>query len=357
MPRIRSKDAVSVDNAIEAMQGTTTFRELYETLVGSGVNLGSQGSYLRRALSEACLKGRAKETSRGVFKFLPVEASTPHIQEEWGIYPEVNPNFVMPPVLKMYIPHLKNVVGNGEHSRFRVTGPKGCGKTEGGLQLAACLGIPAIVMDCSVIREPRDFFGRVDLSNGRTYWTDGPFSRAVECGNCLIILDELNRASDMVGNALLPLLDGRKSTLIQERGKRLKAGPGIIWWATTNVGSIYSGTNAMDAALEDRFQRIFEVTYLTKSDEADLLVKVTGIDRESAEKLVDIAAVTRSTLGSGINAFTVALSTRQLISAAHDLKEVGPTSLSLTIGNLYSPDGGTESERSQISAMLVGKFA
>ena len=259
--------------------------------------------------------------------------------------------------MEIYLPHLKQVLAKGEHSRFRITGPKGCGKTESGLQIAARLGIPAIVMDCSVIREPRDFFGRIDLQNGRTFWTDGPFSQAVESGNCLIILDELNRASDMVGNALLPLLDGRKSTLIQERGRRLNAGGGIIWWATTNVGSIYSGTNAMDAALEDRFQRVFEVTYLSPDKERDLLVKRTGISGEDASKLVEIASITRASVGAGMTAYSTPLSTRQLLSAAHDLKEVGCQSLALTIGNLYSADGGTESERSAISSLIVGKFA
>jgi hypothetical protein len=111
----------------------------------------------------------------------------------------------------------------------------------------------------------------------------------------------------------------------------------------------------MDAALRDRFPRVLEFTYLPENEEADLLVSRTGISRDSALRLVEIAARTRTT-SAGISPFSVTLSTRQLLAAASDLVLAGPASLAFTLGNLYPSEGGTESERAQIMALVVGKF-
>jgi MoxR-like ATPase len=194
-----------------------------------------------------------------------------------------------------------------------------------------------------------------DVLNGRTFWSDGVFTKTVERGGVVIVLDEINRASDMVGNALLPLLDRRRSTMVQERGWPVKAGPGIIWWATTNIGSIYTGTNALDAALQDRFTRVVEMDYLPPDKEAALLVSRSGISPIWAQGLVEVASRTRQVSG-GLTPFSTVISTRQLIGAAMDLHNIGLPSLALTIGNLFSAEGGGDSERSKVMNLIVGKF-
>jgi hypothetical protein len=271
------------------------------------------------------------------------------------ISPDLDPEFRMAPGMAGYLRAIVNNAANGSIEHLRLVGPAGCGKTEAALQVAAMGGMDAFVMDCSIVREPRDWFGSRTVSNGTLAWKDSAFVRAVQRGNTVIVLDEANRASLTVGNALLPLLDRRRASLVEERGSVVRVGAGTVFVATMNEGHGYTGTSPMDAALRDRFPRVLEFTYLAENEEADLLVSRTGISRDSALRLVEIAARTRTT-SAGISPFSVTLSTRQLIAAASDLVLAGPASLAFTLGNLYPSEGGTESERAQIMALVVGKF-
>jgi len=349
MGRIKTAEAIKVEQAVDALSGTMTLDQVREAL--EGVQLGSNDGFLRRTLKERVLTGKAQMVSAGVYKFFKGSGSIAPIApiDNGTFVPEIDDTFVLPLALDKYLPYLKDTPG---HHKFTAVGPKGCGKTECGIQVAAHLKRPVFIVDCSIIREPRDFFGSKELANGRTMWVDNAFTRIVEEGNCVIVLDELNRASDMVGNALLPLLDSRQRTYIQERGASVVAGPNIVWWATMNKGAQYTGTNALDAALADRFNRVFEVTYLPKDKEIDLLVKRTGISANIASCLVDVADRTRQ----ANTEFSTQLSTRQLLAAAADYQAIGTDSLVTTLVNMFDPNGGVSSERQAFSNLLVGKF-
>lgn len=354
MARTVSKNRVYVGEHLRQMpEGIYNIPDLIEAVKAQGLSTGSGGRFIHEEMKTMVEERKATLISRGLFKFGGVIAAAPSMEPPET--PDIDPDFQMSSQLEGYVSYLQQSLASGNHEHFRVIGPKGTGKTEGGMQLAARLGLPCLVMDCSIIREPRDFFGMRDVSNGRTYWTDGAFTSAVESGNCVIVLDEINRASDMVGNALLPLLDRRRATLVQERGNKVVCGPGILWWATANIGSQYSGTNALDAALADRFGRVVEVDYLKPAQEVKLLVSRTGVSEAYATALVEVAHKTRVTTG-GISAFSTPISTRQLLAAAHDLRHIGVSTLGLTIGNLFNTEGDSDSERSTIMNMLVGKF-
>jgi nitric oxide reductase NorQ protein len=269
--------------------------------------------------------------------------------------PTLDPSFRMAPGMREYVTRVMDAARGGSIEHLRMVGPAGCGKTEAALQCAAIGGMDAFVMDCSIVREPRDWFGSRTVNAGSLAWRDSAFVRAVQRGNTLVVLDEANRASLTVGNALLPLLDRRRASLVEERGSVVRVAPGTVFVATMNEGAGYTGTSPMDAALRDRFPRVLEFTYLPEKDEATLLVQRTGIAREVAERLVDIATRTRSTQ-AGISPFSVTLSTRQLLAAAADYVLAGPASLPFTIGNLYPTEGGSESDRAQSMALVVGKF-
>lgn len=238
----------------------------------------------------------------------------------------------------------------------RLVGPHGCGKTELAIQYAARYNRPLLIMDCANLREARDWFGYKSAKDGTVFWHESQFVKAVESGNHVILLDELNRATPHVLNTLLPLLDARRFTYLEERGAVIKVGPGTVFCASMNEGAGYTGTSAVDLALADRFPRVVELSYLGEKDEINLLMRRTGINADIAGRLVQTANKVRAD-SMGINAsMSKAISTRQLLAAAHDFVLGGVDTLTFTIINHFSPDGDNESERAKVTAIIQGKF-
>lgn len=380
MPPTRSAANLAVIDTLDRIASTldpsttVTLDSLASMLRAAGVTeFGAEANYLRRAVRAHVDAGTARAVGSGAFRFMGSVASAPAPSaspEETPattitepapreldslLTPALDRTFRMAANLRSYFGQIAAAAQGGSIEQLRFVGPAGCGKTEAAMQLAAMAGFDAFVIDCSIVREPRDWFGSRTVRSGSIAWQDSQFVRAVTRGNTVIVLDEANRASLTVGNALLPLLDRRRATLVEERGSVVRVAPGTVFVATMNEGSAYTGTGPMDAALRDRFPRVVEFSYLSAGDEARLLVDRTGVDAETAGRLVEIAAKTRVTT-AGVSQFSTVLSTRQLLAAAADYRLAGRSSLSYTIANLYPSDGGAESERATITALLVGKF-
>ena len=388
MPPIRSAANIAVIDALDRLATTldpavtVTLDSLRAMLESKGVTeFGAEANYLRRAVRAKVEAGDARAIGSGAFRFIgaapsrrdvsalaaslavPVETVEEYLERpvearkpDALLTPSIDPSFNMSAGLRGYFGQIAAAAQGGSIEQLRFVGAAGCGKTEAALQLAAIAGFSAFVQDCSIVREPRDWFGSKTVKDGSISWVDSQFVRAVTRGNTVILLDEANRASLTVGNSLLPLLDRRRQTLVEERGSVVTVAPGTIFVATMNEGSAYTGTSAMDAALRDRFPRVIEMTYLPMNDEVNLLVQRTGVDADIARKLVEVAAKTRAVVGGSISAFGTVLSTRQLLAAAADYRLSGRHSLTYTIANLYSAEGGNESERAAITALIMGKF-
>jgi hypothetical protein len=237
-----------------------------------------------------------------------------------------------------------------------LVGPHGCGKTELAIQFAARASAPMLIMDCANLREARDWFGYKTAKEGTVYWQESQFVRAVEAGGHVILLDELNRANPHILNTLMPLLDGRRFTFLEEKGDKICVGPGTVFFATMNEGAGYTGTTTIDRALRDRFPRRLELTYLGEKDEIKLLVNRIGIEKEIASLLVQMANKIRQD-STGLSAsLTESVSTRQLLAAAYDFMIGGVETLQFTISNHFSPDGDDESERVKVQNIIQGKF-
>jgi nitric oxide reductase NorQ protein len=337
MPRPASTKPFEIANELENLRGMYTLKDLRHKF-----EAGPNGDWLRKALT---LAKNAKKIKTGIYEF---SEDAPITATGLGYIPTADPDFILDEAVEAYIPYLQE---SDKSEMFRLIGPKGTGKTSTATEVAALLGKRICVVDFSLIRTPIDLMGHRILQNGSIEFIDSEFTRCIEAGNHVIVLDEINRASDMVGNALMPLLDHRGKTMLYERGKEIVVGPGTVFFATMNKGKEYTGTSVMDAALEDRFSRTIEVTYLDDVDETNLLHKKTGLDRVSCGKLVDLARKTRDG-----DDFTTQLSTRQLLAAARDLKHVGFKSLKLTVVNLFSPIGGDSSERQAMSMAVIQAF-
>ena len=271
--------------------------------------------------------------------------------------PEIDTTYVMPKDTKELFAVL-DAERKVESQNVLLVGPTGCGKTEFAKQFAAIHKLPLLKMDCSNVTEASQWFGHFDMRNGSMSWQESPFDKVVSAGSHVILLDEINRAAPEVLNVLLPLLDTNKSTFIQDRRPTpiLSDGGGLVWFATMNEGSSYTGTNKLDRALRARFGDVVELTYLSRLDEIDLLVRRTGIAVENATKLVDIAGTVRHKAKGIDSVYSHAISTRELLNAARKFVRGGVKTIRFSLVNHFDAGTGVDSERAQVLELLKGKF-
>lgn len=284
------------------------------------------------------------------------EVEAPSVDAKSGVFvPTVNASYYITPEIEGLFGRVSKLSAD-ETQKIMLQGPHGAGKTEMAMQFAARLKRPMLIMDCANLKEPRDWFGYKTIEGGEVVWHESQFDRAVSEGRHVILLDEINRVHPMILNTLLPLLDGRGFTYLEEKGECIRVGAGTIFFATMNEGSAYTGTTSTDVAMRDRWSRIVEVTYLPREKEIALLVSRTGIDKENAKRLVEIAGqIRKKSTGIG-SQFSTGFSTRQLIAVAKDFVIDGVDSLTFTMTNLFSAEGGTNSERASVLQLIQGKF-
>jgi cobaltochelatase CobS len=273
-----------------------------------------------------------------------------------GVFiPEVNHTYYVTPEIQSLFKRLGKRIGE-KPQKVMLKGPHGAGKTELAMQFAARNSMSMMIMDCANLKEPRDWFGYKTIEAGEVVWHESQFDKVISAGNHVILFDEINRVHPNILNTLLPLLDGRGFTYLEEKGSCIKAGPNLVMFATMNEGAAYTGTNSTDIAMRDRWSRIVEVTYLPKDKEIDILIARTGISEKAAKSLVDIAnQIRKKSTGIG-SQFSDGFSTRQLIACAEDFVIDGPESLTFTMTNLFSAEGGTNSERAAVLQLIQGKF-
>lgn len=284
----------------------------------------------------------------------PVAVAVDH---KMGVFvPEVNASYYITPDIVSLFDRVHQL-SLKKTQKILLRGPHGAGKTEMAMQFAARHKKPMLIMDCANLKEPRDWFGYKTIVGGEVVWHESQFDKVLNAGGHVILLDEVNRVHPSVMNTLLPILDGRGFTYLEEKGGCITVGPNTVFFSTMNEGASYTGTSACDIALRDRLgQRIVEVTYLPKDREVKVLVERTGVTEKVAGSLVDIANQIRMK-SSGIgSSFSDGFSTRQLIAAAEDFVVGGVSSLIFTMSNLFSAEGGTNSERATVLQLIQGKF-
>ncbi len=203
-----------------------------------------------------------------------------------------------------------------------LVGPKGSGKTTLVEQIAARSNVPVMRYNLNVGTSVRHLKGKLAAGDGRTFFSPGVCTMAMEQGAWLL-LDEMSGATPPVALALFPVLEPGGAVLLEDEQppRYVVRHPDFRIYATDNtIGNAqedgrfnYSGTNPdVNEALLDRFGSTIQVGYLDKPDEhALVMAKVPGIDSDDLEGMIRVIdGVRRSgTIG-------VTLSTRTTIEWA-----------------------------------------
>lgn len=291
-------------------------------------------------------------------KLLPASSDYEYSEEMQKLIPSLDPYFAQTKNFDTII----SLVGNLsriDNVNIRLVGPAGCGKTSFAMQYAAKNQLPCLVMDCANVREPRDWFGyrKLDPVTKDIIWHESLFVRVLETPHSVIILDEINRVSPLIINTLIPLMDHRRCTYLEEAQKQISCAEGVTFWASINEGSQFTGTIPLDEAVADRFNLVVECKFLPADEEKTVLHKKTGLDLITCEKLVDVANQVRiKSQTDGTDSFSKPISTRMLESAARSFKAGGAKTLPFTLLNHFSDFGSGHGERASLRQLLVGKF-
>lgn len=243
-----------------------------------------------------------------------------------------------------------------------VVGPSGCGKTELLQRLGREFDIPVYKVDCASITTPDRWVGHKELvvteRGQETQYIKSMLLQwlAAENGFApgIVLFDEINRLRADLLNTLIPVLDGSQKIWVPDLGIYSEVHPDTMIAATANLGVGYSGTHAMDIALQDRFGVVMEATFPPADEEVRVLMRRTGVDEAKAKVLVNIATQARLKADSG--ELSKYVSTRGLIDAgfwtAAGMKIVDAADA--TFVKKFSADGRADSERAKVELIVSG---
>lgn len=248
---------------------------------------------------------------------------------------------------------VRNVL-RGENTLL--VGPTGSGKTEILTYLAEALEKPLYIQDMGTVQDAQSALLGVHRLNkdGHSEFDPAPFVGHIQSGG-IVLLDELNRAPLAANNVLFPCLDSRRYLPIDiacgDADRHIAVAEGTVFFATANLGAEYSGTNAIDRALLDRFFPV-ELSYPKENEEVRVLVKRTGVDEKSAKAIVKVAGEVRKQYKSQelSNAISVR-HTLQIASLVKDGLDLNKA-LTTTIMPLFE-DGIGASERTRVKTIIA----
>jgi ATP-dependent Clp protease ATP-binding subunit ClpA len=136
---------------------------------------------------------------------------------------------------------------------FLFVGPTGCGKTETAKQLASNLGIKLIRFDMSEFQEKHSVAKLLGSPPGYVGFDDNAgqlITKIQESPNCVLLLDEIEKAHPDVSNVLLQLMDNGKVT--GSNGKEADC-RNVILVLTSNLGARTSERQLIGFSSESKF--------------------------------------------------------------------------------------------------------
>lgn len=189
-------------------------------------------------------------------------------------------------------------------------GPTGCGKTRFIEYMAWNLGRPLVTVACNEDMTASDLIGRYLLDADGTRWQDGPLTFAARYG-AICYLDEVVEARQDTTVAIHSLTDDRRVLPLEKTGELLRAHEDFLIVISYNPG-YQSLMKDLKQSTKQRFGAM-NFTWPAADVETEIVAHESGIDAETAGKLVEIGMRSRNLKGHGLDE---GVSTRMLIHAA-----------------------------------------
>ncbi len=196
-----------------------------------------------------------------------------------------------------------------------IKGPTGCGKSRFVEHMAWRLGKPLITVACNEDMTASDLVGRYLLEGGGTRWLDGPLTTAARIG-AICYLDEIVEARQDTTVVIHPLTDHRRTLPLDKKGELIQAHPDFQLVISYNPG-YQSLMKDLKQSTKQRFTA-FDFDYPEAGLETAILCKESGLDAETAAKLVKIGHAARNLKGHGLDE---GISTRLMVYAAQLIRD------------------------------------
>ncbi|MCA1805121.1 MAG: CbbQ/NirQ/NorQ/GpvN family protein [Xanthomonadaceae bacterium] len=195
----------------------------------------------------------------------------------------------------------------GARMPMMLKGPTGCGKSRFVEYMAWKLGRPLITVACNEDMTASDLVGRFLLDKEGTKWQDGPLTTAARIG-AICYLDEVVEARQDTTVVIHPLTDHRRTLPLDKKGELVEAHKDFQLVISYNPG-YQSLMKDLKQSTKQRFGAL-DFDYPAEEIEIDIVAKESGVDKDIAAKLVQIAHRARNLKGHGLDE---GISTRLLV--------------------------------------------
>jgi MoxR-like ATPase len=237
------------------------------------------------------------------------------------------------------------------HRRLPVmlTGPTGCGKTRLVEHVGRLVGRPVVTISCHDDLTSSDLVGRFLVAAGDVVWQDGPLTRAVREG-AICYLDEVVEARHDSLAVLHSLTDHRRTLYLDRTGEAVHAPDEFMVVCSYNP-AYRSTLKDLKPSFRQRFVSL-ALDYLPPDREAGVLVAETGIDHETAARLVRCATSIRD--ADEVHHLEPP-STRTLVTAAH-LVAAGVSEMDAVTACVLGPlstDGTVTAALREVAAAIL----
>jgi len=183
-------------------------------------------------------------------------------------------------------------------------GPSGTGKTHVVYTVAEICGLPIWEVNCGLQTSSYDLFGRY-IGLGKENWIDGQIVTWCKIGG-ILYLDEANMMKQDIASRLNPILDTRGHIVLTEKDNEIvnRHPAGYLIISMNPFSAEFVGTKPLNAALRRRMSVWINFDYLSvgdtiSPDEIQLVMKRSGVDEETAKKIVKVGAELRRQYKNG----------------------------------------------------------
>ena len=302
MPRQKQKES-----------GPFTFTMGYGT---QGRKKGQKIIQYKEESARATVKNGKIEIS--VSKPIVLDEYTHPLRKKYNIEKyDLHPGYVFPEEVRSLIPKgTPEYVDRGQNYVERIVralyyfkqcalvGPSGTGKTHIVYLVAELCGLPVWEVNCGLQTSTYDLFGRY-IGLGKENWVDGQIILWCRYGG-ILYLDEANMMKQDVAARMNPIMDTRGHIVLTEKDNEVvhRHPYGYIIISMNPFSAEFVGTKPLNAALRRRLSVWINFDYLSVGeeicpDEVELVMKRSGIDKETAYKIVKVGAELRRQYKNG----------------------------------------------------------